>query len=45
MVEARSGRVLRTIDVDLNPWDIAVDQRADRTFMSTVVNAPRSEQI
>ena len=35
MVEARSGRVLRTIDVDLNPWDIAVDQHADRTFMST----------
>jgi YVTN family beta-propeller protein len=35
MVEARSGRVLRTLAVALSPWSIAVNQRADRVVVST----------
>jgi YVTN family beta-propeller protein len=35
MVEARSGRVLRTLAVALSPWSIAVDQRSDRVLVST----------
>jgi YVTN family beta-propeller protein len=35
MVEARSGRVLRTVAVGANPWSLAVDPRADRVLVST----------
>jgi DNA-binding beta-propeller fold protein YncE len=35
MVEARSGRVLRTIAVDLKPWGIAVHQRRNRVVVLT----------
>jgi DNA-binding beta-propeller fold protein YncE len=35
MVDARSGRVLRTMATDLTPWGIAVDQRAGRVLVST----------
>jgi DNA-binding beta-propeller fold protein YncE len=35
MVDEHSGRIQRTLAVDLNPWGIAVDQRANRIVVST----------